>query len=303
MSKCHAHHREGKEHFMQLGTHNGKFHADDVFAIAILKQLYPDAQVLRTRNASVLNECDIVVDVGGGPYDHHSTDKVYRDNDIPYASAGLIWRDFGQRVVEQYVSSGETTTLVTRVDEKLMQGIDANDNGYELHKDNRIMSISEIIGGFNPLWNSRQDEDAAFAEAVNMAATILNHQIQLEVSRLKAVHIVKQAYEQRHQKEILVLEHYCPWTETLMNLDDSESVLFVVYPDKFGDYRIQSVPRRLGTFESRKSLPESWAGKEHEDLGGEIGIDDAIFCHPARFIAGAKSKQSIMTMARLAVES
>lgn len=62
-----------------IGTHNGAFHADEAFACALLKGLpaFASHAIVRTRDASILDECDIVVDVGGvyehakRRYDHH----------------------------------------------------------------------------------------------------------------------------------------------------------------------------------------------------------------------------------------
>jgi uncharacterized UPF0160 family protein len=52
---------------------------------------------------------------------------------------------------------------------------------------------------------------------------------------------------------------------------------------------------------ARKDLPKSWAGKRDEELGEILGIDDAVFCHPGRFIAGARSFDSILRMADIAI--
>ena len=62
-----------------IGTHNGTFHCDEVLACCMLKLLpqYEDAEIVRTRDQTVLNTCDVVVDVGGvyeptsHRYDHH----------------------------------------------------------------------------------------------------------------------------------------------------------------------------------------------------------------------------------------
>lgn len=62
-----------------IGTHDGKFHCDEVLACAMLRLLpeYKDAVVKRSRDPIVLEACDIVVDVGGvfdpqaHRYDHH----------------------------------------------------------------------------------------------------------------------------------------------------------------------------------------------------------------------------------------
>ena len=61
---------------MKVGTHNGVFHADDVFGYCILKAaFYDDIEIARTIDPNVLQNCDLVFDVGGGKYDHHQVDK------------------------------------------------------------------------------------------------------------------------------------------------------------------------------------------------------------------------------------
>lgn len=64
---------------LRIGTHDGKFHCDEVLACYMLRSLpeYCDAEIKRSRDPAVLDECDIVVDVGGvydpsvHRYDHH----------------------------------------------------------------------------------------------------------------------------------------------------------------------------------------------------------------------------------------
>ena len=62
----------------KIGTHNGKFHCDEVLACYMLKVLpeYREATIVRSRDPQVLDECDIVVDVGA-VYDH---DKLRYDH-------------------------------------------------------------------------------------------------------------------------------------------------------------------------------------------------------------------------------
>ena len=50
-----------------IGTHNGSFHCDETLACSMLKLLdrFKDAEIVRTRDQSLLDKCDIVVDVGG----------------------------------------------------------------------------------------------------------------------------------------------------------------------------------------------------------------------------------------------
>lgn len=64
---------------MKIGTHSGVFHCDDALACFMLKCLprYKEAQIIRSRDESILKECDVVVDVGGvydpvaQRFDHH----------------------------------------------------------------------------------------------------------------------------------------------------------------------------------------------------------------------------------------
>lgn len=62
-----------------IGTHSGTFHCDEALACYLLSK-HPDFnkhQILRTRDLSLLDQCDIVVDVGAvfdaskKRFDHH----------------------------------------------------------------------------------------------------------------------------------------------------------------------------------------------------------------------------------------
>ena len=75
-------------------THAGKFHADDVFATALLQILRPDIRI--TRGFVVPEDFDgIVYDIGFGMFDHHQEPRETRANGTPYAAFGLLWRVLG----------------------------------------------------------------------------------------------------------------------------------------------------------------------------------------------------------------
>lgn len=62
-----------------IGTHDGKFHADEALACSLLlmTDAFKGASVNRSRDPEILDKMDIVVDVGGvydpikHRYDHH----------------------------------------------------------------------------------------------------------------------------------------------------------------------------------------------------------------------------------------
>jgi uncharacterized UPF0160 family protein len=78
-------------------THNGNFHADDVFSVAALKSIFSSFTLIRTRDLEIISTADIVIDVGGeydpekGRFDHHQRGNAgERENGIPYSSFGLM---------------------------------------------------------------------------------------------------------------------------------------------------------------------------------------------------------------------
>ena len=105
-------------------THAGKFHADDVFATALLQILRPDIEI--TRGFTVPDDFDgIVYDVGFGMFDHHQEPRETRPNGVPYAAFGLLWRVLGpglvavaKQILENQIASANA---VNRADEKVQQ--------------------------------------------------------------------------------------------------------------------------------------------------------------------------------------
>lgn len=271
-------------------------------ATAILNEIF-EIEVVRTRDTKILDELDIVYDVGGGKFDHHGVEKVYREDKIPYAACGLIWNEFGREVIrmkDPLLKEDEIESIFDYVDWLLIEGIDAQDNGIRTgEEDIPTMDISNIITGFNPPWYVEDMENEAFHEALKICVPILNNTIRRKLSIIKAKDVVISAYNNRKDYEVLVLDKYCPWEETLINIDGQREVLFVIFPSN-GKYTMQTVRDEDGT---RKHLPRAWAGKENEDLAAITGVEDAVFCHTGRFIAVAGSFDGIMKMAEIAINS
>ncbi len=288
-----------------LGTHSGKFHADDVMATAILKLLLGDIKVTRTREDNVLSKLDLVYDISFGEFDHHQVNKEIRENNIPYAACGLVWREFGSRVIEKFNSELDENDVIwifDYVDKNLVQGIDATDNGVDIKSEIKETSISDIIQSFNPTWDSESSKDDAFEEATKYATEVIKRIISKQVSVIKARTIVNGSFENRDINEIMVLKKGCPWLQQLLKIDINNEVLFVISPDDNNtEYKIQTVKKTPDTFEARKDILESIRGKSSEEINSIIKIDDAIFCHKAGFIASAKSMESALKIAKLSI--
>ena len=281
-------------------THNGIFHADDVFSIAALKHVFPSLNLVRSRDPDVITKADIVVDVGGiydaptGRFDHHQRGGAgARENGIPYSSFGLIWRKYGAQICD-----GDKN-VAKAVDSGLVSAIDAIDCGYVEGVATGI-SLSQTISVFNPSWEEDDNIDQCFDEAVSFAYRLLERFIASAAGGVKAKEIVATAIEKAEDPRVIVLEKFTPWKRTVHAL--SEDALYMVYPSQTGQWRIQSVPVEPGSFENRKSLPASWGGLSDNELQSVTGIDDAMFCHNGLFIAGAESFQGVMKMASFGLD-
>jgi uncharacterized UPF0160 family protein len=283
-----------------IATHNGNFHADDVFSVAALKSIFPSFKLIRTRDLELIAKADIVIDVGGeydsdaDRFDHHQRGGAgERENGIPYSSFGLIWQKYGLEICQgnQDVANG--------VDAGLVSTIDAIDCGH-VEGVSKGISLSQTISMFNPTWQEDSHFDTCFDEAVDFASRVLTRFIASANGGISAKAIVAKAIDNAEDPRVIVLEKFTPWKRTVQAL--SEEALYMVYPSQTGQWRIQTVPVELGSFEDRKSLPKPWAGLSDKELQEVTGIDDAMFCHNGLFIAGAESFESTMKMASIAVE-
>ena len=282
-------------------THNGNFHADDVFSIAALKCIFPSFNLIRTRDLDIIAKADIVLDVGGvydpdtGRFDHHQRGGAgQRENGIPYSSFGLIWQKYGVEICQG------NQELANSVDADLVSTIDAIDCGH-VEGVAQGISLSQTISMFNPTWQEDSHYDTCFDEAVDFASRVLTRFIASANGGISAKAIVAKAIENAADPRVIVLEKYTPWKRTVHAL--STEALYMVYPSGSGPWRIQTVPVEPGSFEDRKSLPKPWAGLSDKALKEVTGIDDAMFCHNGLFIAGAESFESTMKMAAIALQA
>jgi len=283
-----------------IATHNGNFHADDVFSIAALKCIFPSFKLIRTRDLELIAKADIVIDVGGeydpaaGRFDHHQRGGAgTRENGIPYSSFGLIWQKYGLEICQG------NQEVANSVDAGLVSTIDAIDCGH-VEGVSKGISLSHTISMFNPTWQEEISFDTCFDEAVDFASRVLKRFIASADGGISAKGIVAKAIDNAEDPRVIVLEKYTPWKRTVHAL--SNEALFMVYPSQSGQWRIQTVPVELGSFEDRKPLPKQWAGLSDDALKEVTGLDDAMFCHNGLFIAGAESFESTMMMASMALQ-
>jgi len=285
-------------------THSGLFHADEVMASVILKQFYEHIEIKRSRDQREFDCADIVFDVGGGEFDHHSEQKITRDNGVPYAACGLIWKKYGPNLIKKIkpnFSQRQIDEVFNSVDKGIIEGIDAIDNGcFEEKTDVMMPTIDQLVKGFNPNWNAQMDADVQFNKAVEFCTPILLNAINGSIALIDAEKIVKKSYDNRENENILILDKFCPWKKHLSNYDEDGSIIYVIFKDLVNGYRIQATTEP-NSMDSKKEFPREWAGKDVDTINELVDIDDAIFVHPGGFIAGTHSLESAVKLAEMAL--
>jgi len=286
-----------------FGTHNGTFHADEVMSTAVMDVaincLSDGIELVRTRDPEILSKAFTVYDVGGEyndrefRFDHHQKETPLRSDGSPYSSAGLIWKHFGEQFltlhpVTKGLSQDQKQMVWRDVDEKIMRKIDLADNGKgEMGAD--VISLQHIISSFNPSWDEDIDEDLAFLKAVEVARSFIDRSLIRLASKSKVKDLVEGA-DRLFDKKVLVLEKFIPWQDIVMEDERYDDLLFVIFPDKSGQWRVQCIPpSKDKPFEQRQPLKKEWAGLRGDELSNIAGVPGCVFCHPGRFIAGTQS--------------
>lgn len=291
---------------MRVATHDGSFHADEAFAIGALSLLGEPIEIVRSRDEAALAAAEVRVDVGmrydpaAGDFDHHQREGAgERPNGIRYASFGLVWRHYGARLC------GGDEEVAARVDQALVQGVDANDTGQTLTSPLvdgvRPMTVSGVVGAFNPAWDegaTLEEETRRFEEAVALAAGIIRRELAAAAAAQRAVRLVEDAVERAADPRVVELERNVPWKEVVV--PRVPGALFVMLPKRAG-WGLEAVPQRLGSFENRVDLPAAWAGLSGPDLVRATGVEDAVFCHAKRFLVVARTREGIAQLAARAL--
>ena len=323
-----------------IGTHSGKFHADEVLSTFMLKY-YPDSSksvVVRTRNDDILNLCDLVVDVGSiiDPkkfrFDHHMKEfnEVFDEkneelNKIKLSSAGLVWKYLGKEILINILQSLNIYEQnKTHIDEifrniylDFIMGVDGLDNGITQYdkdikpKYNLPGHFSDRISRLNPEWNMENvDVNERFKKGWDISEEeFLYHVNKYANSFFIAYDIVDNAIKEaiKENKVYIILDRYCPWHKPLYEIEKKMGIvdrfLYCVHPGNNKRWCSTAVNLNDHCMELRKPFPMEWRGKRNDELKKITGINDAEFVHASGFISIWLLKESAIKATEISINT
>jgi len=291
-------------------THNGAFHADDLFATAALSILNDgNIKIIRTRDQEIIKTGDYVYDVGGennpekNKFDHHQKGGGgARENGIPYAAFGLVWKKFGEQICG-------SIDVANYIEKKIVYSIDAADIGFDLFKptikDISPYSASSIFLSEYPTWKESNDGiDAVFERQVDKIVYLLKREIKIAKDDIDGINKLTEFYNKSTDKRIIIAETDFPRYLLQDTLSKFPEPIYLVYPSSKSDaWKVEAIKKSMETMESRKPFPESWRGFLNGDSKAEeaIGLSGIIFTHPTGFYAQVKTKEDAIKLAQKAL--
>lgn len=270
---------------MLVATHSGPFHADDVFAFALLRTFVDkNATVIRTRDLTKIAAADIAIDVGGEfdparkRFDHHQAS--YQGH---RSSAGMVL-DWLER--EGHLDP----SLAGRLRQEWIDHIDAVDTG-RLTPDPTSPTYGAMVSALAECGFDEASMDEAYLTAVAMTEAVLRGLLAAEDKTELARAAVSRgmAEAQAKGRRVIRLDGRYKWKRVYFELGGATHPTdFILFPDSEGA-RLMAIPPSEDSFAQKRPLPAAWAGLTDAALSEVVGVAGARFCHKNRFIAAFDS--------------
>lgn len=286
---------------IKIGVHNGKFHADDVMCIALIKYFVSqDIEVIRSRDEKLLADCNYVLDVGNREeisedivwLDHHQEPTKHYDNGLAYAACGKL---------ADYLLK-DNPKLLTEMRNKLLWPIEALDNGQDAEALELKENLFSFVTILNCTWKEDlygKEQDEHFMLAVEMTYNILDAFMKKYNSYEEADRLVTEAIE-KSSDGILILDQYIGgWGKLVCihNTAHSDNIFKLgIIKSKEDLYLLQSVAISEDSNENYFTFP--WGGLTGDDFDNATGVSGGVFCHKAGFLCGFKTLEAAMTVAK-----
>lgn len=287
-------------------THNGKFHADDIVSVALLKTIFPNATLIRSRSPEIINNVSsstLLVDVGMEydvnklKFDHHMNsingEKASRD----FASVNLIWKHFGYRYIlkiakekKLQIKNNSVCEIWKQFSKNIISPIQASDLGRP-QSAMKYITLQSIINDCNG--NNNHDDN--FKIVVEFVRKWLAINMEDNIKSKFTDDIMIQSLDEAVEKgeDFVILKRVGGWIRHVMN-DKYKNIKFVIFKDPQTQlYKIQGVPKEYATRDVKQKIPSN---------AKEIckGIS---FLHSKQFLAEADTLENAIALVKFSLKN
>ncbi|KAI5159719.1 hypothetical protein NEAUS03_0529 [Nematocida ausubeli] len=315
-------------------THDGAFHLDDVLACFILRVIYPNAKITRTRDPEKIKTGHIVVDVGGEfnektlRYDHHQRgfkETYNQSNNIILSSAGLVYKYHGLEFIKklglELPIDFDYPMLMEILYDTYFVSVDANDNGIDIADEVRYneRSLDNVIRSFVPcdIPEGTSFERAsimryqAFESAMEyIGQDLLRHCKNMIFQIIKNSRATQECFNSMKDPSAryLVMEGgKFPVREILYYYNGllQRNVSIVIYQvsGRYSHtYKIICLPKKGVKYTPEIPLCEEWRGIRDQELQKYPNMMGAMFVHGTGFCGEASDLETAIYMVERSIE-
>src|SRR5207302_655422 len=118
---------------------------------------------------------------------------------------------------------------------------------------------------WKPTWKEGVELlDERFKQLVSYAKEIIKREIKIVSDSLEAEDLVLKAYNDSKDKRLVITESRFPWEEVLSKFPEPIFVIYQIHSDD--SWSIKTIRDDMFSYDPRKKLPASWAGKTGKEL-------------------------------------
>lgn len=289
-----------------ITTHSDTFHCDEVMGCAIMKILYPNAKIIRTRDDSIIKNSEFVLDVGKvydpskNLFDHHQetfNDTFNEKYNVPMSSCGLIWKHYGKMIIELNDKFDLIKDHLNDIYEYMYKSfifpIDCNDNGISNTYGNMIynpIEISNIVSSYNS--KNDKEQDGKFNEVMVICQSIfknfLEKSITYTIEYYNNYDTFLESFNSRNPEYpyYIVINKEYNVRQYLKKFDPNQTIKFIIVKKNDNNYKLWTINKNNG--EKFEILMKLISDKET--------TEDIIFIHKACFTGACKSLSSAINI-------
>lgn len=292
-----------------ITVHGGTFHADDVSAVALCQMAFSNCRYKRVNKVPEgvdvnAENGDIVVDIGGGIFDHHGKDCPEISEGHKHCGVTRLWEKFGTELakriianlVYEQISDEDAEKIANAFEKEVLVSIAAVDNG-EIKSQFRVYDFCAVVKNYNPNWdNYSANQNKLFESAVNRVKGDFTRVFERLYSGIKAERLISTIVDatEPNNRAIIVLNQFIPWHV----LGKYKETRIVIFPGKSNDWNLQSVtnPDRS----PRVTIPKEWWG--YNSKAEKPPIKGMTFCHLSGYLAAFESREDAINAAKYIIK-